>query len=47
MNVIMKHVKLEEQEVRVIMEQMLLALDFFERKKIIHRDIKLDNVLIN
>jgi serine/threonine protein kinase len=47
MNVIMKHVKLEEHEVRVIMEQMLLALDFFERKKIIHRDIKLDNVLIN
>ena len=47
MNVIMKHVKLEEQEVRVIMEQMLLALDFFERKKIVHRDIKLDNVLIN
>jgi serine/threonine protein kinase len=26
---------------------MLLALDFFQRKKVIHRDIKLDNVLIN
>lgn len=47
MNVIMKRVKLEESEVRVIMEQMLLALDFFQRKKVIHRDIKLDNVLIN
>jgi serine/threonine protein kinase len=43
----MKRVKLEESEVRVIMEQMLLALDFFQRKKVIHRDIKLDNVLIN
>jgi hypothetical protein len=29
MNTILKSVKLEEQEVRVIMEQMLLALDFF------------------
>ena len=47
MNVIMKRVKLEESEVRVIMEQMLLALDFFQKKKVIHRDIKLDNVLIN
>jgi serine/threonine protein kinase len=26
---------------------MLLALDFFQKKKVIHRDIKLDNVLIN
>jgi serine/threonine protein kinase len=25
---------------------MLLALDFFHKKKIIHRDVKLDNVLI-
>jgi serine/threonine protein kinase len=28
------------------MEQLLLALDFFQRKKVIHRDIKLDNILI-
>ena len=26
---------------------MLLALDFFAQKKIIHRDIKLENILIN
>lgn len=26
---------------------MLLALDFFQLKKIIHRDIKPDNILIN
>ena len=35
-----------EPEVRVIMEQTLLALDFFERKHIVHRDIKPDNILI-
>ena len=29
------------------MEQILLALDFFQKKKIVHRDIKLDNILIN
>ena len=30
----------------MIMEQTLLALDFFTIKKIVHRDIKLDNILI-
>jgi serine/threonine-protein kinase CHEK2 len=30
----------------MIMEQVLLALDFFTIKKIVHRDIKLDNILI-
>lgn len=47
MNTILKSVKLEEQEVRIIMEQMLLALDFFQQKKVVHRDLKLDNILIN
>ncbi len=32
---------------RVIIEQMLLALDYLQRKKIVHRDLKPDNVLIN
>jgi serine/threonine protein kinase len=30
----------------MIMEQALLALDFFNIKNIVHRDIKLDNILI-
>ena len=29
------------------MEQLLLTLHFFHQKKILHRDIKLDNILIN
>jgi serine/threonine protein kinase len=32
--------------VRVIMEQVLLTLDFFQKMKIVHRDIKPDNILI-
>lgn len=35
-----------EAEVKVILEQMLLAMDFFEKKHIVHRDIKPDNILI-
>jgi serine/threonine protein kinase len=38
---------MSEQEVRMIMEQVLLAMDFLTIKKIIHRDIKLDNILLD
>lgn len=46
METLLKEKKFSEGEVRMIMEQALLALDFFEQKKIIHRDIKPDNILI-
>lgn len=36
-----------EDQVRIVMEQILLTLDFFHQKGIVHRDIKLDNILIN
>ena len=30
----------------MIMEQVLLALDYFTIKKVVHRDIKLENILV-
>ncbi len=46
MDILLKDKKFTEVEVRVIMEQCLLALDFMEKKKVLHRDIKPDNVLV-
>jgi len=47
LNEIIKERKLSEDHVRLIMEQLLLTLDYMHQKDIIHRDIKLDNILIN
>jgi serine/threonine protein kinase len=44
---IMQRQMFTEKETKVIMTQLLLAVDFMHQKNIIHRDIKLDNVLIN
>lgn len=46
MDQILNDVKFSEAEVLVIMEQNLLALDFLQNQKIVHRDIKPDNILI-
>lgn len=39
--------QLNEGQIRNIMAQLLLALDFIHQKHIVHRDIKIDNILIN
>ena len=36
-----------EVQTKMIIEQLLLALDFLHQNNVIHRDIKLDNILIN
>lgn len=47
MNFLEQSMQFSENDVRTIMEQCLLALDLFQKKRIVHRDIKLDNILIN
>ena len=37
---------LNEDTILIIIEQILLALDYIHKRGIIHRDIKLDNILI-
>lgn len=46
MNTLQAQAQVPEPHVRVIMEQILLTMDLFQLKKVVHRDIKLDNVLI-
>ena len=47
LNMIEDNQQISEQTTRVIMEQLLLTLDFFQKHKVIHSDIKLDNILVS
>ncbi len=42
-----KQIKVTEEDSRMIIAQLLLTLDFMERKKIIHRDLKPENILLH
>jgi serine/threonine protein kinase len=36
-----------EKEIRLIASQLLLTVDFMERKGIVHRDLKPENILVH
>ena len=47
MSKILGRTEFKEDQTRNIMTQLLLAIDYFHKSHVIHRDIKLDNILIN
>ena len=42
-----KEKKLSEKEIRLITLQLLLTVDFMNRKGVVHRDLKPENILLN
>ena len=39
--------KFSEEDAKIIIAQLLLTVDFMNRKNIIHRDLKPENILLN
>ena len=47
MDLIKKKHNWQEKDLRTIMAQLFLAVDFMHAKQVIHRDLKINNVLIH
>jgi serine/threonine protein kinase len=47
LNYVRKRKKLDEEEAKVIFKQIIQGLGYIHRKRILHRDIKLDNILLD
>lgn len=45
-NLLEKHTVISEADARMIVAQILLTVDYMNRKNIIHRDLKPENILI-
>ena len=47
LNYVRKRKKLDETEAKVIFKQIIQGLGYIHKKRILHRDIKLDNILLD
>ena len=47
LNYVRKRKKLDEAEAKVIFKQIIKGLGYIHKKRILHRDIKLDNILLD
>ncbi|CDW74929.1 serine threonine protein kinase [Stylonychia lemnae] len=47
MDILVEHKEIIEKDLQIIMGQLLLAVDYMHQMDVIHRDLKLSNILLN